>query len=663
MTVRTSSNPTYSNLAVAAAAAANTGLVIDSTVDVTSSPLAIEVPVEVEPGGQIRVANGMTVTFIGPFTAPPIRIFVRDAGWGGNVVFGNGNAADPNNLYNPVFSLAKIREAVWVTPSWWENGTTNDTDAVTIALRYNRVRFTRRYRVTSVKSEAIYQMIDMAGFFLHGIAPTPEPDPNEPNKPTIDAVLTLRNWREGRMFNAGITSDGDQKAPAHALNYKCALLCESENATPPHGNKTQFGYIYGLRIQNMKTGIAWGQYEGDPTAPGPAQESQTQSEFHIYDYSPRGVLAPFVGNASNAFLQFHNSIFAVKQYEASTKGSGTGWWFDAEGRTLVNLVGSLRLTGGSIQRAVEDGVGYNLYGHRIVVENCDIERNCPDYLTGDVTYRSCRNGYYGQAASTPFRIAPLAIGRLLLDDVVIRRPAGTADADGSSLVDASQAPDYEIVFRDTVAGEWHAGPLALSSGQYHGYLALGGRTVFDGLTIDNPGQSTSYRLREGPNRLTDVDPTGRTMSTSSDLTEKGGWVSIGAAQGGFSREALSQADADLLGTSSAIRLGATADGVEVETGTAFPIDSGRDRIVELLLKCANESGSLRICLRWLNAGGVEISRPVLLDRTLGELADKGFGNWLRLRVFGSAPIGAVKAKLSFYLGAGADLMVTDIRVV
>ncbi|TSD85614.1 hypothetical protein FFK22_026580 [Mycobacterium sp. KBS0706] len=672
MTVRTSSNPLYSNLVTAAAAAASTGLVIDSPVTLSSS-LSIEVPVEVEPGGAIKVADGMTLTFTEPFTAPPIRIFIRDPGWGGAVLFGNGNVEIPTTIYgdNPatpeydpnIMMAPEIREAVWVTPSWWEDDTYNDTDAVNIALGYNRVRFTRRYRVTSVKSEAIYQMIDMAGFFLHGIAPTPKPDPNNPNapiKPSVEAVLILRNWRDGRMFNAGITSDGDQKVPKHALNYKCGLLCDSEAAT--HENRTQYSYIYGLRIQNMMTGIAWGRYSGDPTAPGDAQERRNQSEFHIYDYSPRGVLAPFVGNASNAFLQIHNSILGAEQNEASTKGSGTGWWRDEDGRTVVNLVGSLRLTGGSIQRAIT--AGYNLEGGDIVVENCDIERACSDKLTGDVTYRSCRNGHYGwpntvpSPPPVPFKVAAGATGRLLLEDMVIRRDEGIANGSSHNLVDASEAPNYEIVFRDTVVKQWRIGANTASS-----YLVHGGRVLFGDLTVDNSGSTAaSYRLREGANRLTTADPTGRAMSTvNDDLSPKGGWVSIGASSGGFHR-ITSDLPPD---ATEAIRLRATGAGVEIVTDKAFPVESGQSRIVDFWLKYTGATGSLRADLRWFDANPTPglISQFVLLSQDQARLADNGFSNWLRFRAVGKAPNGAVAAKLSFYLGAGADLMITDIRVI
>lgn len=617
MTVRTSSYPSLS-AAAAAAASQTTGLVIDNAVDVTSG-LSIGVPVEVEPGGLVRIADAVTLAFNDSFTAPPIRIFVRDAGWGGAVAFGNGNS----------------NEAVVVTPSWWENGTGDDTAAVATALGYNRVRFTRDYRVISVTASLIYQVIDMGGFFLRGISTTAK-----------DAVLTLYNWREGRMFNAGITSDGDQATPTYALNYRCALRCRSE---APSTENTQYGYIHGLRIRNMKTGIVWGNHDGEA-----AQPSRPQSEFHIHGYSPVGVMVPFVGNALNAYLQFHDSIFVAQ------KGQATGWWDNAEGRTLVNRAGLVRLTGGSIQRAIT--AGYNLEGGSIVVENCDVERACTDYLTGDVTYRSCRNGHYGWPQTVPpvppipFKIAPGATGRLLLDDVVIRRDAGVASLSPHNLVDASEAPDYEIVFRDTVVKEWRIGANTASS-----YLVHGGRSLFGDLTVDNSGSTASYRLREGANRLTTADPTGRAMSTSDDLTPKGGWVSIGASTGGFHR-----VTADLPpGATEAIRFHATATGVEIVTDKVFPVESGQSRIVDFWLKYTGATGSLRADLRWFDANTSPglISQFVLLSQDQARLAANGFANWLQFRAVGRAPNGAVAAKLSFYLGAGADLMITDIRVV
>lgn len=669
MMVRTSSNPTYSNLAVAAAAAANTGLVIDSPVE-SISDLSIAVPVETEPGGSIKVADGKTLTF-GPFTAPPIRIFDRQTGWLGTVVFG-------------------ARAAVFVTPSWWQDGTPDDTGAVQIALGYPRVRFTRSYSVKSVTAGQVgtvqtkYQIIDMAGFFLDGILGAP----TGPNGEKVDAVLTLHNWANGRMFNAGIRSDGDLRAPQYATNYGCALRFSSSAG----GDPTQFGYIHGLRIQNMPVGIVWGTYPtatnpaqnlsalpklpdpADPNPPdliatNPPQERAAQSEFHIYDFSPRGVLLPFFGNAENAFLQFHNPIFAAQKFEASTKPEETGGWWDYKaGATLVNLVGQLRLVGGSTQRA-DSGDGYNLVGQSITVENCDVERSCPDYLIGDVTYRSIGGGYYGRDASAPFRVAPNATGRLLLDDFRIRRNTGVANYDRSGLVEAMGARDYEVAFRNALVRQWFVGAVNTVS-----YLVRGGQAVFDDLTVDNSGSTVaSYRLREGANRLTIADPTGRMMSINDDLTPKGGWISIGVSQGGFHRITLADLptlpptdpnfDPVPTDVTTAIRLRAAQTGVEIETDAAFPVESGRDRIVDFWLKYTGAGGLLRANLRWLDAAGAQISRPVLLEQDRARLVNGGFGKWLRFRTVGAAPDGAVAAKLSFYLGANADLMITDLRVV
>ncbi|OWJ68715.1 hypothetical protein [Inquilinus limosus] len=688
MMLRTSSNPIYADLATAVNDLAGyAGLVIDSPVSVSGSgELTVEVPVVVEPGGQIRIKDDRTadvpktitlkdendvsydvpytarvsypkLTFAGPFTAPPIRIFVREAGWGGTVVFGDGGRAGPDGL---------ITEAVFVTPSWWENGTVDDTDAVQTALGYNRVRFTRTYRVTSVTASMLYQIIDMAGFFLTGIAAT-----------AADAVLTLRNWREGRIFNAGVISDGDKTSPIYALNYRCALRCKSEDVylvnkdgqqvldkynNPININRdaTQYGYIDGLRIRNMKTGIVWGAHDGD--APQPRYP---QSEFHIHGYSPVGVMVPFVGNALNAYLQFHDSIFVAQRTQASAS-----WWDDAAGRTLVNRAGLVRLIGGSIQRAVT--AGYNLWGGGIVVENCDVERACSDYLTGDVTYRSCRNGHYGWpnvfpvgwSNPIPFKVAPGATGRLLLDDVVIRRDDGVVDRSLHNLVDASQAPDYEIVFRDTTVHQWR-----IDSTDQAAYFVHGGRMTCTDLAIDN-STAQSYRLREGPNRLVLADPTGRSMPITDDLTSKGHWASVGYGQGGFYK-----ATSDLpMGANEAIRIHATTTGVEIQTDAPLAVESGYDHVVDFWLKYTGAaSGYFRIYPRWIDAddhefkyfdqNGQPIRTPPVATQTGSVLATNGFTSWLRFRAVASAPLGAVKARFSFFLGAGADLMVTDIRVI
>lgn len=583
---------------------------IDGPADVTAN-LTISAPVEIR-GGPIRVKDGVTLTFGDAVVAPPRRTFAREDGWRGTIVFGDSTV---------------------VTPSWWEKDGDDDTEAVQTALTYPRVLFTRGYKVTSVTASGTYQTIDMGDFLLQGIATA-----------ATDAVLTLRNWRDGRLYRAGIISDGEQDKPQHALNYACALRAISDDAST---DKTQYGFIYGLRINRMRTGIVWGNHAGEA-----AQARQPQSEFHIYDYRPRGVLQPFVGNAENGYLQFHAPIFQAQRFE-----SAAAWWVDADGWTIRNESGAVRVIGGSIQRAIS--AGYNLYGRDIVIEGVDVERNCPDHITGDVAYHACRNGYYGVAGSTPFQVAPQSTGRLLLNDVLIRRPdartqkAATANFDASNLVDAMQAPDYEVVFRDVEVRQWRVDANHASA-----YLVRGGHAVFGRLIIDNTGSNQrSYRLTDGPNRFAGADPTGRSMATTDDLSAKGGWAG-GKGKGGFHK-----VTADLPpGVTEAIRLHADTP-LEIETAAAFAVDSGRDHVLDFWLKYTGKAGSVRALLRWLDATGGEIARVPVLDQEQQRLASSGFGSWLRFRAIAPAPSGAMTARLAFALTAGAELLVTDLRIV
>lgn len=595
--------------ATAAAAERKGWVSIDGPVDVTAD-LTVATPVQIR-GGPIRVADGATLTFSDAVVAPPRRAFAREDGWRGKITFAQGTV---------------------VTPSWWEDGTDDDTEAVQAALRYDRVLFTRRYRVRSVEASGVYQTIDMADFGLYGIATE-----------ATDAVLSLRNWRDGRLYRASIASDGGADAPKFALNYACALRATSDKSST---DKTQYGFIYGLRVGGLRTGVVWGSHAGEPP-----QSRETQSEFHIYDYRPRGVLRPFVGNALNAFLQFHAPIFQAQRFESSA-----ALWADDDGWTLRNEAGVVHVIGGSLQRAIK--TGYNLYGGRIVIEGADVERNCPDYLTGSVAYHSCRNGYFGASGSTPFVVAPGAKGRLLLNDTVIRRQVKppTADFDAGNLVDAMQAPDYEIVFRDAVVGQWRIDTKTGSA-----YLVRGGRVVFGDLTVNNDGaKHRSYSFREGPNRIVAADPTGRSMPEADDLSAKGGWTSIGRDRGG----GFHRTTADLPAAADhAIRLHGGDGGAEIETATPFAVESGRDRVVDFWLKDQGKGGRLQLQMRWLDAVGGEIGREVIVNQDHGRLTANGFGQWLRFRAVALAPTGATGAKLSLAVEGGGDMLFTDLRVV
>lgn len=582
---------------------------IDGPVDVTAD-LTVSAPAQIR-GGPIRVADGATLTFGDAVVAPPRRAFAREDGWRGKIVFAEGTV---------------------VTPSWWEGDTEDDTEAVQEALRYNRVLFTRRYSVRSVQASGAYQTIDMADHGLYGIATE-----------ATDAVLTLRNWRDGRLYRASIVSDGATDSPRYAASYACALRAVSDQKST---DKTQYGFIYGLRISGLRTGVVWGSHAGEQP-----QSRETQSEFHIYDYRPRGVLQPFVGNAINAFLQFHAPILQAQRFESSA-----ALWADDDGWTLRNEVGVVHVIGGSLQRAIK--TGYNLYGRNIVIEGADVERNCPDYLTGDVAYHSCRNGYYGAAGTVPFVVAPDTKGRLLLNDTIIHRSAKppTADFDAGNLVDAMQAPEYEVVFRDATVGQWR---IDAKSGA--AYLVRGGQTVFGDLTIDNEGaKHRSYRLCAGPNRIVAADPTGRSMPETDDLSAKGGWASIGRASDGGFHSTTKDLPPD---ASHAIRLHAGKAAVEIETAAPMAVESGRDRVVDFWLKDQGKTGRLRLQMRWLDAMGTEIGRDVIADQDHGRLEANGFTRWLRFRAVASAPPGAMGAKLSLAVDGGGDALLTDLRVV
>lgn len=517
------------------------------------------------------------------------------------------------------------------------DGVTDDTDAIMAALNYvkanNRgsLRFPPgRYAVTSMVWTANGVNIVFDRATLLGIASTP-----------VDALLTLHNFRQGVIKDIEIETNGYEETGPH-LNYGCALRLTSDNGNSP----TQFLTIDGINIRYFKAGIVHGNLLGDSPQP-----SYPQSEIFIRNYKNRGVMQLFYGNALNGYLTFSGSVFSRFRSE-----SHASWWDAANAFCIRNDAGQVVSIGDEFQ--VSEAGGYNNYGKDIVLIGPVFEHSVTDYITGDYSISDNVNGFYGSGSLSPFTIAPASTGRLLLHNVKMRRPDGTAASSNSIIINALGSPEYKVTVSSSRFYEWK-----LDLNNVSAYILRGGRGTFTDVVVDNSASAlASFHFHDGNNLFTVADPTGLSMSTDADLTSKGGWT--GSGTGG----AFYKYTSDLpTGHTSAIRI-TTSSGSSVQvtspnTSSGFRVKAGT-KTIKMWMKMLGPTDVFRIQTQWFDFGGTIIGSANTVYSASGtRLTNDGYTDWQELRVPVNVPSGAAFGRIIFWPGADADVAVTDIQVI
>lgn len=522
------------------------------------------------------------------------------------------------------------------------DGVTDDTAAIMAAFNFvkagNRGRLLfppGRYAVTSMVwtggAPGSGIDIEFQRATLVGVADAP-----------VAALLTLHNFRQAVIRGIELETDGYQATGAHE-NYGCALRLTSDNGNSP----TQFVTIDGINIRYFKAGIVHGNLLGD--APQP---SYPQSEIFIRNYKNRGVMQLFYGNALNGYLTFSGSVFSRFRSE-----SHASWWDAANAFCIRNDAGQVVSIGDEFQ--VSEAGGYNNYGKDIVLIGPVFEHSVTDYITGDYSISDNVNGFYGSGSLSPFTIAPGSTGRLLLHNVKLRRPNGTAATSKSVLVDAKGSPDYRVMISGSRFYEW-----ASDLGGDSGFLIRGGRGSMKDVVVDNTGSALGVMyIDDSHNLFTVADPTGDSIATDEDLAAKGGWTGSG------SNGAFYKYTADLpAGHSAAIRI-TTSSGVAVQvtspnTTGGYRVAGDAARTIRLLMKMLGATDIFRIQVQWFNWSGVQVgSTTTVYSATGTRMTNDGFDDWQELRIPVNVPAGTVFGRLVFWPGADADVAVTGIKVI
>nr|WP_232455694.1 glycoside hydrolase family 55 protein [Sphingomonas sp. KC8] len=563
--------------------------------------------------------------------APPDQILLPA---GSDLVgFSHGVTYKPGTVGNRLGRMVYVTDAPYNAKG---DGVANDTVAIASALFSGAAHIhfpPGTYNITSMTWILNSKLITFAvGAKIFGIATSAQ-----------NAIVRLHNFRNCRIENMALETDGAAIAPVYHQNYGCALQFTSDSGAGP----TQFVTIDGLWIRYIKAGIVNGNLLGQA-----AQASFPQSEIFIRDYRQRGVLQPYYGNATNSYITTTGSTYVPQKFEASSS-----WWDDAQGFCLRNDIGEVVSIGDEFQRAVT--AGFNIYGKGITIIAPIWEHTCPNYITGDVTIADIANGYFGSSSGVPFIIDPAAKGRLRLRNCNMRRPDGTASSSRSLFADCKNNDDFQVIIESTRLKEW-----AYQTNAGNAHLVLGGKALFRDLEIDN-SQSTqpSWRLNSEPRPITAFDTTGASMATAANLTAKGGWTVTGAPAGA----SFNKYTADLPpGATSAIQFTtvATSMTVTTPTGTAgHPVVHAKDHIVKMQLKGIGATiTNFSVAVIWYDYAGSQISVSTVFAADKARLDTNGFDTWQELRAPAAAPADAVFAAFQVVGGATSDVVITGLRL-
>jgi hypothetical protein len=468
------------------------------------------------------------------------------------------------------------------------------------------------------------------GARLYGISTTPQ-----------ESVLTLHNFRQSKIFNLEIESDGWRNAPLYSSNYSCGLRISSDTPSSP----SQFLTIDGLFIRYIKAGVVSGNFLGEPP-----QGIFAQSEIFIRDYKVRGVMQQLYKNALGlGLITTSGCVFVTQRFEAGS------WWNDADCFNMRCDAGGLVSVGDEFQAA--RALGFNIYGSNMKIVAPIWEHTCKNYLTGSVSLTDALSAFFAQPALPCFEVDPAASGGLMLENVDFRRPDATASFSNSVLVDSKANTSYKTTIVNCRMKEFNYNVNAANA-----HFVLGGELFLSNVTLDNSAStSNSYNFITQGGSITGFDTTGASMSTTINLTAKGGLTATGST-GGFGK-----ATADLpSGYASSIRFNSVGSSTTVSTPTAtngIPVAGGRDVVLAMLLKKLGTTTNFTIAANWTDYAGSAISSSTVFAANDTRLDSNGFDKWQQLRVALKPPNNATHLSLTITTGSTCDVAVTGITLL
>lgn len=470
----------------------------------------------------------------------------------------------------------------------------------------------------------------LKGSKFYGISPVP-----------VDALLRLHNFRNNRLTNVTLETDGAAVTPVFVTNYGTAMQWTSDNGSSP----TQFVWFDGVNIRYFKAGITNGALLGSPP-----QASFPQSEIFLKDFYLRGVMQAYYSNAINSYVTSSSSIYLTQQFEANSS-----WWDNAQAFNVRTDEGDFVSVGDEYQSART--TGWNIYGKGMRIVAPVWEHSCPNFITGNVSISDMTNGYFGSNVNPAFQVDPAAIGQLNLNNINIRRPDGTASSSGAVFIDAKGNNNYRILLTNSRLKEW---PIRIVSANAH--FVLGGKLNARALTLDNSASTQpSWYLNFNQVPAGRWDPTGFTMSTTPDFAAKGGWTGTGAPAGA----SFNKYTANLpTGFNSAILFTTTGTSATVTTATGSSgqqVFGGKDYVLKMQLKAIGATvTSFAINVIWYDYTGTIISTTNGYSADLARMTSMGFNQWQELRVPAASPSNAVFAAAQVVSGSTSSVAITGV---
>ncbi|AKG70708.1 hypothetical protein WN53_17175 [Serratia fonticola] len=486
-----------------------------------------------------------------------------------------------------------------------------------------------RYAVSKITFSSIYNYIICDGARIYGIS-----------KKKVDCIISFYNSRETILTGSVIiTSDGDKIDSTYHNNYECALRIHSETSSK---NKSQMMWFDNIMISNFKNGLVIGNSFGVSEQP-----YLPQSEIWFTAFQTRGVLRPIYCNASNSITYFDKSLILSQKNEASDS-----WWDDEVGWCVRCDVGTLVFSNCELQRASRKG--YCIYGKDMFFFSGIHEYSCSNYITGTVEIKNIVNGFFGSGGVTPFIISEKASGRLLLDDIRVRRSNKVSQNDYTNLIEC-HSHNFSL---DIINCLFHEFSLDLVSG--NGWFIRGGNLNIRNSRLSNETiEKAIINLNNSVNILNSVDPTGFSIKDNKKIDESGWFVTEKTKNSNFEVSSSTLFN----GTQQSYSL-SSEEGMITITSKEFKIINN-EFILELDIYFNQSSltnGTLVISMRLFDFRMNEITPKLILIKK--ESKDINLNeNTTKIRVFGKKNTTAFYAKIVIETHNFNILNFTNIKIL
>jgi hypothetical protein len=385
------------------------------------SDLVISSAVWCEQNAILKVADGVTLSFTGPFDGTKSRHFALSGR--GKVQFG----AAPNQW--PCEAVAPL------CPEYWGAVSVNagdSTAAVQACVDCNRdVRFYQDYSVSQIVLAGNELHIDFAGFSLIGNG----------HSGSFTSVLDIKC---GYSTLRDVTVDANFNP-----RYQCAIHWYTNSLGRHYPG---FNRIYGMWARNALIGLCIGALPGQPrglppqganAAAGVATDAPL-SESAVFGFQTLCCVRGLWMSQANGKVTMVGATIIGSHANWRSYGDSGYTHASSCALTIDNVPGQfseLHLSGGSLEQNSEPaGQFIRLQNAHLYCCGTILEAVCSSYFSGEVgvSFRDCMDfGFDFPAAYSPFLVAPGCIGWLNISGGCINFPSGYARAAVSPLVRAA----------------------------------------------------------------------------------------------------------------------------------------------------------------------------------------------------------------------------------